>query len=287
MRTVKNWMISAAICPLIFASAMSSTTAGTNRLEADDNSDNLFSTYALSANEAEPAEIFREKLRAIKIENETTTTPPAAENALQLPGNLSAAEQDELWQLRKTSIHTFNTGINLRNRDGESGLDRLFENRVPVNFNFNTGHGRFIIDIASVFLSSGDLTSSEFTNRYYGTFALVDAQSRPIDDASKDALGTELAIGYETGGFAFKVGTTPLGFDITNVTGAINYHHSFNSGFNFSWAHPSNLLKITCSLMPALRTRSPDSNGAASSKKAVTWLLAMMTAHSAPMSTLS
>ena len=233
MRKIKNWMISVALCPLVFAPSVFSGPSDKNRQELHDDSDNLFSIYMLSAKGPEPAEIFRKKLRTIKIEGKTTTATPELEDIPQLSGNLSVAESDELWQLRKASMHSFNTGINLRNRDGESGLDRLFESRVPVNFNFNTGNGRIDIDIASVFLSSGELTSSEFTNRYYGTFALVDAEERPIDDASKDALGTELAVGYESNGFAFKIGTTPLGFDITNITGAISYNHSFNSGFNF------------------------------------------------------
>ena len=216
MRTITDWITGAALCSSMFAAA-------------------IF-PIAVFAAEDEPAEIFRQKLRDIKIEGESSTEPtsPAeTESLTRLPIILSPTEEQELWRLQKESMHSFETGISFRNRDGDKGLDRLFETRAPVHFNFNTGGGRIDVDITSVYLSSGELTSSEFTNRYYGTFALLPPENRPIDDITADAVGTEIVLGYTVGGFAVEIGTTPLGFNITNTIGAISYDHNFDTGFSF------------------------------------------------------
>ena len=200
-------------------------------------------TEAPVAQPSKEAEALQERLRSINTQQPRKVERPETTGAIPaLPDNepaplystytATSSDMRGMWQLQREAMHFFAGGIEFRNRSGEEGLDKLFESRLPLSFNFNIGQGRMDFTITSVFLSSGDLTSDPFTNRFFGTYALSPAEDRPLDE-STDTAGQEISIGYEAGGLKVRIGTTPLGFEVTNGTGDISFNHSFNSGFNF------------------------------------------------------
>lgn len=177
-------------------------------------------------------ESLREQLRSINTQRHKVNVTETTGAIPRLPDEVPTGEDEDLWRLRRESMHFFSGGMHLRFRDGEEGLDQLFATGAPLQFNFNTGLGRIGIDTETVFLSAGDLSNSEFTNRYYGALSLIDPAQRPADISDDDA-GVAISVGYEVGGFEVHVGTTPAGFEIVNETARVRFDHSFSSGFNF------------------------------------------------------
>lgn len=193
---------------------------------------------APQADTSDQAKSLRERLRSINVQRKrvdnsgTTGSIPLLSEGFPRTDGSGTTDDEGLLRLQRESMHFFGGGVEFRNRSGEEGLDKLFESRLPLEFNFDTGIGRIDIQTASVFLSSGELDSSPFVNRFYGTLALLGSSNRPTDVIT-DAAGQEVSIGYEVGGFNLRVGTTPLGFEVTNPTAEIGFNHAFNNGFNF------------------------------------------------------
>jgi hypothetical protein len=177
-------------------------------------------------------ETFRQQLRSINTQRRKVNAAETTGAIPQLPEEVPPGEDEDMWRLRRASMHYFKGEMEFRYKDGEEGLDQLFAVTAPLEFNFNTGYGRIDIEAESVFLSAGDLSGNQFTNRYYGTLALEDPALRPTDISDDDG-GVGLSIGYDVGGFELNLGTTPLGFEITNAIGDISFDHSFSGGFNF------------------------------------------------------
>lgn len=118
-------------------------------------------------------------------------------------------------------------GIHSRSRDGESGLSRLLEVRAPFEWvSTETPIGRFGIGVQPVSLTSGRIDGEANLNRFATTVVFGPAGSGT--DVSASGVGFSAA--YRNGDVHLDLGTTPLGFEVTNLVGGLLWTPSGEHG---------------------------------------------------------
>jgi cellulose synthase operon protein C len=158
------------------------------------------------------------------------STPFAASGDGTWSGGLRNASQpvsplqSELQALEVDRSPTLTAGTVYRNRAGESGLSRLTDLQVPVQARIPVGEGKMVVGATPTVIDAGKLSGDYGTRSRFGdgpAGALTDAQRNA--PGSQNASGVGLAVGYEGKNLNASVGTTPLGFQETNVIGAVSY----------------------------------------------------------------
>jgi thioredoxin-like negative regulator of GroEL len=126
----------------------------------------------------------------------------------------------ELADLRTPSrAITLQSGIGLRQRNGEAGLSRLTEITAPAALSLPVGSGTLAVTAEPVFLSAGKPEGD--ANVRFGSNPLV-ADAPPQAGNQRDA-GVALKVAYDGRVFAADIGTTPLGFQEGNIVGGVAF----------------------------------------------------------------
>ncbi len=142
--------------------------------------------------------------------------------------------QREIDAIRERHAAYVSATADLRARAGEAGLTQLVAFRIPLEIGLPLGyHGRFLLTATPTLLDVGALAfaSPDVAHRF-GSGALP-LNARPDLQIGMRASGTELRAGYQQGGLALDVGSTPLGFLLKTYTGGIRYR-SQALGFGFA-----------------------------------------------------
>jgi len=132
--------------------------------------------------------------------------------------------QSELQALEVDRSPSISAGTVYRNRAGESGLSRLTDLQVPVQARIPVGEGKMVVSATPTVLDAGKVSGDYGTRSRFGIGpegSLSDAQRNA--PGSQNASGVGLAVGYEGKNLNASVGTTPLGFQETNVIGSVSY----------------------------------------------------------------
>lgn len=115
-------------------------------------------------------------------------------------------------------------GLALRNRDGTPGLDRLDDIELPLELSLAApGAGRFTLAVVPVYLDAGTVSGSALP--LFGTLAElpvfdIDPAGRSVDQNDE---GVAVGAGYETGSLRLDFGSSPLGFEISNLVGGLRW----------------------------------------------------------------
>ncbi len=127
----------------------------------------------------------------------------------------------------------FSTSVIQSNESGSSGMSRLDATEIPLYLRIPDGYtGHYFFHADTVLLDAGRLPTDQFDPAYkYGQIAaLGNAGLLPADQTDK---GVALAAGYNFNGAANSwradIGTSPLGFTVTNWLGGFLYRHDFYS----------------------------------------------------------
>ncbi|MCK7595721.1 cellulose synthase subunit BcsC-related outer membrane protein [Microbulbifer sp. CAU 1566] len=195
-----------------------------------------FPCFVAAQSEAEAESVvegFSRKLENIDVEASRTRVEVKSDGLTDLAPVPVASEDDNIRRLYRDSMHYAGGGFHIRYRKGEEGLDKLVETRMPVEMNFNVGLGRASFELTPVYLSSGELSSSQYKNRYFATNGLYDPDDRVDGADSNNQGGVSFGVTYEIGGFSLNAGTTPVGFAQSNGVGEFSFDHAFGGGFNF------------------------------------------------------
>lgn len=170
--------------------------------------------------------------------NPTAWAPAATNNAYTPTGlqvaqssNLTAATSgrprsaalEELNDIRQDRIPVVSLGLVARVRQGESGLSQLTDIEAPLQLKFDAGDGKMTVGITPTSLNAGTAelgygTLSRFGGGPVSTLALPDRSA-----GGQSASGVGLSVGYESANLKMDVGTTPLGFNKSDVTGGVKY----------------------------------------------------------------
>jgi cellulose synthase operon protein C len=102
-------------------------------------------------------------------------------------------------------------------RSGSEGLDQLETFSVPLEASFSPGGvGRLTLAATPTYLSAGSVGTSLAASQQFGSSVLGGPPP-----GSQTATGVGFGASYKADWLAADVGTTPLGFRITNVIGGI------------------------------------------------------------------
>ncbi|RKP47767.1 cellulose synthase subunit BcsC-related outer membrane protein [Pararobbsia silviterrae] len=150
------------------------------------------------------------------------------------PPNTPVSVQDELDQINREQASTVGGGLSFRNRDGTTGLSSLTDIEAPIEGRVSTGDGHVVIRATPVYLDAGTPDTTIYTRSQFGTGLASPTQAVAV--GSQSATGTGLSIGYQSRSWALDVGSTPLGFHYTNITGDITYHGAVNDLVSYQLA---------------------------------------------------
>ncbi len=110
-------------------------------------------------------------------------------------------------------------GFGFRVRSGSVGLSQLTELTSPLEGEFSPGdYGRMKVSVTPTFLMGGKLGAGLANQQQFGTGAFGNAAV-----GNQTAQGTALNVGYAFEDLSADVGSTPLGFPITNVVGGVQW----------------------------------------------------------------
>lgn len=142
--------------------------------------------------------------------------------------------QGEISQLQARHRIVIGADLNVRHRIGEAGLSRLTDISLPVYARFPTGFtGALSLQAALVYLDSGPL-DLEIPTVYgrWGTFGVsfpFDGVPTTVADPQANAAGAALRLGWKYKGYGLWLGSTPLGFPVTTITGGFEIGHSWET----------------------------------------------------------
>ena len=149
----------------------------------------------------------------------------------RLPAPPVNAALAELRDLEAERSMTLSAGTVYRNRAGEAGLSKLSDMQIPVEARIPVGNGKVVVSATPTFLDAGTPAASYGTTSRFGAgpaAALAQAQGTGTALGAQSASGVGLSVGYEGKDVNASVGSTPLGFPVTNVVGNV----AFNSALS-------------------------------------------------------
>ncbi|WP_277966859.1 cellulose biosynthesis protein BcsC [Pantoea trifolii] len=123
--------------------------------------------------------------------------------------------------------------VQVRGRDGESGLSKLTEAKAPLTFStVPFGDARFDFTMTPVSLSAGSASGDAW--RRFGANPLIqgivvasgDAKVDDVPSASTDsqrASGVELNMALKGDSYKIDLGSTPLGQDLSTLVGGVQW----------------------------------------------------------------
>lgn len=153
----------------------------------------------------------------------------------------------EISEIREQRSAWGATGLSLRNRDGQDGLEQLLDIQLPAEFSVTPAEGRFRVRAVPVLLDAGTLSGRELA--LFGAMPLVEgvvAQQRPELMFDQDDAGVALQGVYEVGQVRLDFGSTPIGFREEDVQGGILWQPRSR---NLVWKLDASRRPVTDSLL--------------------------------------
>lgn len=149
---------------------------------------------------------------------------------------------------------TLQGSLSLRGRSGDTGLQQLFEVSAPVEASFSpNGYGRLKVSVTPVFLYSGKANTNDQQN--FGTNPLTPTGSPLSTAGQQTAFGSALNVGYAYDWASADVGSTPIGFNQTNIVGGVEFTPRLSN--NFSLRITADRRAVTDSLLSYAGARDP------------------------------
>jgi tetratricopeptide (TPR) repeat protein len=164
----------------------------------------------------------------------------------------------ELRELESEHSATLSAGTVYRNRAGEAGLSKLTDLQVPVQARIPVAGGKMVVSATPTVIDAGRMSADYATRSRFGegpAAALAQSALRLDGPGSQNASGIGLAVGYEGKNLNASVGTTPLGFQETNVVGAVSYGGALSD--TFSLKGELSRRPVTDSLLSFAGTKDP------------------------------
>lgn len=157
----------------------------------------------------------------------------------------------ELAEIRQERSPEITMGANVRTRSGEGGSSQLTDVQVPLEARLPLGDGKVALRVTPVSLSSDSMnTDYNTTSRFGGgpAAALQQSTGGTGGPGTQDATGVGVALAYLGNNVQADVGTTPLGFDQSNVVGGVRLNGRLGDS-NASYAINLSRRAVTDSLL--------------------------------------
>ncbi|MCB8883467.1 BCSC C-terminal domain-containing protein [Acidisoma cellulosilytica] len=130
------------------------------------------------------------------------------------------ADLDTRIETIKTDIAPYiGASTTLQLRSGSAGTSQLGTFGVPLEASFSPGGvGRITLTATPTYLDAGTVGSAIYDQDQFGSTLYNGNTTKP---GNQTATGLGLDLGYKNGWLAADIGTTPLGFALTNIIGGI------------------------------------------------------------------
>ena len=158
----------------------------------------------------------------------------ASGDSLPLQQARTLRQIDSMMEGLQEKTGTWSQGqVQIRARDGESGLSKLTEAKAPLTFSTAPyGDARFDFTMTPLSLTAGSAAGDAW--RRFGSNALEqakvvaagNAKVTDVPDASTDsqtASGVELNLALKGDSYKIDLGSTPLGQDISTLVGGVQW----------------------------------------------------------------
>jgi hypothetical protein len=133
----------------------------------------------------------------------------------------------DLAKLEQTINPTLTVGLGYRTHSGTTGTSSFNEVGVPIEASFSPWYtGMMRIDVVPVYVDAG--TPANINLGRFGANPLTYLSAAgPVQAGGQNATGVGIQGSYTWTDFSAQVGTTPLGFPITNIIGDVAYTPKF------------------------------------------------------------
>ena len=185
-------------------------------------------------------------------------TPGAPSSSPADTDPLSREIDRELTSLKKDTATVLEAGVGFRGRSGESGFGRLTEFNVPLKARFPIGNAGLSPLVMPVALDAGSMATDSATLSRYGSNALL-AATNVRAPGSLRAAGVGFGLGFDWGNFSADIGSTPIGFPITNVVGGVAWNQPLGDTMNLKLE--ASRRPVTDSLLSYAGVTDPVSGG--------------------------
>ncbi|WP_321816164.1 MULTISPECIES: cellulose biosynthesis protein BcsC [unclassified Paraburkholderia] len=140
--------------------------------------------------------------------------------------------RDELDDIRSQRSPQVRGGLIVSTNNSAGGLSQLTDVQQPMEVLIPAGNGKLSLRVTPVELNSGTLGTDAYSSSQFGggpAAALAQQNSEVPAPASQNARGVGLGVGYEIHNWSVDVGTTPLGFQYTDIVGGVTYKSAINA----------------------------------------------------------
>ncbi len=146
-----------------------------------------------------------------------------------------ARADDEVARMEKNrAAYVVTAGVDyLTKSDGVSGISNLTLIEMPLELRMPVGYAgdHAFMQIDPVSANAGELSGDLNNLGEYGKVKALSPTS--VAASTQSAQGTALGVGYERGDIRADIGTTPIGFPVTDVTGGVKWsHYTETTGFS-------------------------------------------------------
>lgn len=160
--------------------------------------------------------------------------------------------QAELQELEQERSPTITAGAQFSARDGEGGMSQLNTVQAPVEGTLAVGDGKLALRITPVALSTDRIGSDYNTSSRFGggpAASLAQADGAVGAPGSQDQSGVGIALAYLGRNVEADIGSTPIGFEKTNVVGGVRLKGSTGEGDQFTYGLNLSRRAVTDSLL--------------------------------------
>lgn len=151
-----------------------------------------------------------------------STEPVSAPDPLQTQISDLRADIREIEQSRAPE---FSVGTLVRSRSGEGGLSQLTDTEVPMELKFGLGAGKLALRLTPTLLNAGSpATTYDVLSRFgAGPASALADTTAPASAGSQNDFGLGVGVAYEARNWQADIGTTPLGFNKTDISAGIRF----------------------------------------------------------------
>jgi len=207
-------------------------------------------------------------------------TPGGSGTAITVPQSVAAASprstdpsdlaamQNDLREIREERSPEVRVGAFVQSNNGQDGMSRLTTVQEPVEVLLPAGDGKVSLRATPVQLNARSVGSDIYNSSQFGagpTATLAQQAGVVGGPGSQKDSGVGLSVGYVTKSLSADIGTTPLGFERSNMVGGVEYRGAIDPAAGSYFSVGASRRAVTDSLLSfagARDERTGDSWGA-------------------------
>ncbi|ALM85418.1 cellulose biosynthesis protein BcsC [Bordetella sp. N] len=195
------------------------------------------------------------------------TVAAASARSSDSPSDLATMQKD-LREIREERSPEIRVGVFAQSNNGTDGMSRLTTVQEPVEVLLPAGDGKVSLRATPVQLNARSVGSDIYNSSTFGAgpTATVAQQAGTVGGpGSQKDSGVGLSVGYQTKSLSADIGTTPLGFERSNLVGGVEYRGTLDPKAGTYYTVGASRRAVTDSLLSfagARDERTGDSWGA-------------------------